>query len=217
MERAAILLSLTILAGCVGGGDDVAPAGTQSDETAPSSQASPTPGTPASPSSPPSTKPTATPTAPGTNASDNETVESVPVPYAWSSALPPEVCAPAPTLGCAGLVASEGWWDRLGLDGAATRAKLDLTWTVSAGGVERMHFALVRAKPCEGDGCWSGEAIASIEGVSPLALDTDVPALDEDEFLVVVALATSLVPDPLFGFAHTEQPFEVAGEFIVAS
>lgn len=213
MRLAATLLTMILLAGCIGGGDDPVEAAAADADAAGQAAASPAPA-PAAPAASASSSAAAKPADPDANATP---VAPVSVPYSWSSSLPPEVCAPVAVLGCAGLLAREGWYDMPATSGTFLHAKLDLSWTADTTGVQQMRFALFRAKPCEGDGCWEGEPIQEVIGASPLAIDADVPALGADEFLVVAARSASIVPDPAYGFAHTDQAFEVQGTFTVQS
>lgn len=143
------------------------------------------------------------------------TAAPIEVPYSWSSTVTPEACIPLATLGCVRVQPADGWFDMPKFDGTPTHTSITLSWTAEPGGLPEIHFALVRANACEGEGCWSGEAVSSVEGVSPLALETDIPALSDGEFLVVVVRPMSTFPEPIYGYAHAEQSFSAEGKTTV--
>lgn len=223
MKFAASLLCLVLLTGCIGGGDEeepVAPADTN-DAGAPastSSSTSPSP-KPASPTPAASRSSNSTTTANPTPAASSDAAaapapELVTLPYEWTGGVVPEICIGlAPS--CVGLLANEGWFDMPALDGAPVSAKLELVWTPEATGIAEMRFVLLRATACEGDGCWQGEPIVQMIGASPLVIESDFE-LGDGEFLVVAARAASMLPEPLYGFVHTEQSFTATGQFVVA-
>jgi len=210
MKVSVALLAVLLLTGCFGGTDDpVDAASTDPAPIDPSASAS------APPASQGSTAPAPQSPTPSATSEPAPPAAPVEVPYTWSSTLPPEACAPATPGSCVGAIAREGWFDMPALAGGPTRASLTLTWTAEPGGIAEMAFGLLRATGCEGDGCWKGEFILDVAGPSPLLLETEVPALAAGEFLVVVARAASMVPDPAFGFAHAEQDFDATGTFVV--
>lgn len=195
----ALVSALALVAGCING--DPIPA-----RPTPEPMPAPTPA--ASKSIAPTNATPSSPTVPldATNASaPNATARQV--PYAWESSLPAQACRPDPVgSGCAGALPAEGGSDTPDLEGNATHATLELTWTPAApGGIERMTFSLLRG----------GVVVATIAGPSPLALDADVPSGTDP--LVVTVSAASMTPGPVTGYAHAEQPFSVSGEFTVVA
>lgn len=220
MRLAASLLCIALLTGCIGGKDgetEEAVDQADTDGTTPT----PSPNAPTRPASPTpaSTKPTAAPTTSG-SANATPPADAAPtlatLPYEWSSSIANEICVGATLIGCVGLVATEGRDDIPPFAGTPKSAKLELAWEAAPGGIGTMDFALVRAVACEGDGCWDGEAIVSVTGASPLTLESDIE-LAEGEFIVVYARPASMLPEPLFGYAHLESAFSVTGQFVVAS
>lgn len=196
--RGALLLCLILLpmAGCVG----------TDPETSAAHQA---PTRAASPSSEPSPSPAGAAPDALANASRPTTT-----PLAWDGRLSATACVPQELHVC-GRPSAPGLEDdnllELSFPGVPRSLSATLSWTAASPLTEKLGANVFIVKSC-GDGCWEGTAISDpVQGPSPLSLAMDLPTPGEDEMLAIYVFQPGLFPDPLYGYARTEQAFRLDG------
>lgn len=207
------LASILLLAGCLGSAEDeaeaVAPAASGAEEpTAPENEAA-------------TTAPTPEDEAHGEESSDNGTapvVEPEPLSISWDGTTDLFVCVPAGPNMCMGPAIFMSGDDTHVVAVREIRSgTVTLEWSAATPLTSSLTFRAASATSC-GDGCWSSTETFSVSasGTSPLTLDLGGATLvDEEELYIWVRPDRLPLPDPLWGYVSTEQPFHVEGELMV--
>lgn len=222
MKAFATLVALLLLSGCLGGKDDpVAPAAS---EDATSADAPESAAAPASSSSSSSSTAPASSSASSSSTSTGEAASgeaALPVilrtPFTFDGSLGSAICAPAGPNSCVGgpLPTHErNFWKKLEVPGTITEVDVTLTWEAATPTTEQLHFGIGRVRSC-GDSCVEGEnAIDMVTGPSPLVLQGALAPLQEGEWYEIAAFEAPFTPDPVYMWAHPDQPFRIEGTIV---
>ncbi len=206
------LVAVMLFAGCVSG-DDAPVETAQADP--PSNAGESKAAAPAATSTTPQPA-AASPAQPTAESSaEAEPAAPVTVPYQFAGDLGVGFCAPAGLNSCSGITFEGMTFDPTEI-ASIVSGSLTVTWEAATPATANLRFSVGAATSC-GEGCWQGvdSLYEVIEGPSPLALTLPAATLGEGEILVVAVRFPRLTPEPIYGYAHPDQPFTVEGNFVV--